>query len=211
MENHSDCQITSAALDAANYAAPEFKDETAAPGHGPAWMSLAGPRFRDTLLAMGASTMSQLKPTPAGWPRISSAVFYDDAGAAIDWLCRVFGFEVRLRVEGKDGRIEHSEVTYGEGLVMVSSTGGKSSRANPLPCKSPRALAGANTQALCVYVDDVDAHCARALAQGAKIVDEPSTSDYGEEYWADRSYRAEDLEGHQWWFMQRVREQKARA
>ena len=42
-----------------------------------------------------------MKPTPKGWPRISSAVFYDDAAAAIDWLCRVFDFEVRLKVEGE--------------------------------------------------------------------------------------------------------------
>ena len=61
-----------------------------------------------------------MKPTPPGWPRISSALFYDDAGQAIDWLCRAFGFEVRLRVEGDGGRIEHSELEYEGGLIMVS-------------------------------------------------------------------------------------------
>ncbi len=145
------------------------------------------------------------KPPPAGWPRISSAVFYDDAASAIDWLCRAFGFEVRLKVEGEGGRIEHSELTFGEGLVMVGSTSGRSDRPAPLPCKSPRSLGGANTQALCVFVDDVDAHCERARKAGAKILEPPTTHDYGEEYWSDRSYRAEDIEGHQWWFMQRVR------
>jgi len=88
-------------------------------------------------------------------------VFYEDAASAIDWLCRAFGFEARLRVEGKDGRIEHSELVFGEGLIMVGSAGGKSERPVPLPCKSPRALGGANTQSLCVYVDEVDAHCRR--------------------------------------------------
>jgi uncharacterized glyoxalase superfamily protein PhnB len=146
------------------------------------------------------------KPLPQGWPRISSAIFYDDAAAAIDWLCRVFGFEVRLRVEGENGRIEHSELTFGEGLIMVGNTGGKSARPEPLPCQSPRSLGGANTQALCIYVDDVDAHCQRARAAGALIVEGPTTQDHGEEYWADRSYRAADLEGHQWFFMQRVRD-----
>jgi uncharacterized glyoxalase superfamily protein PhnB len=57
-----------------------------------------------------------------------------------------------------------------------------------------------------VYVDDVDAHCARARAAGAKIDHEPSLHDYGEDYWADRSYGAHDLEQHQWWFTQRVRD-----
>lgn len=152
--------------------------------------------------------MSAMKPTPAGWPRISSAVFYDDAAKAIDWLCDVFGFKVRPKVEGESGRIEHSELTFGEGLIIVGSAGGKSERPRPLPCKSPRSLGGANTQALCVCVDDVDTHCERARAAGAKIIEGPATQDYGEEYWSDRTYRAEDLEGHQWWFMQRIRDPK---
>ncbi len=148
---------------------------------------------------------------PNGWPRISSAIFYDDAPKAIDWLCRAFGFEVRLKIEGEAGRIEHSELVFGEGLIMVGSAGGKSERPVPLPCKSPRTLGGANTQSLCVYVDDADAHCKRARAAGAKIAEEPATTDYGEKYWSDRGYRAEDLEGHNWFFVQRVRDQKPRA
>ena len=120
-----------------------------------------------------------MKDTPKGWPRISSAFFYDDAKAAIAWLVRVFGFEVRLLVEGENGRVEHSELTYGDGLVMVGTTGGKSSRDVPLPCASPRAVGGSNTQALCVFVDDVDAHCAHARAEGA-------TKRYGSELALDR-------------------------
>jgi uncharacterized glyoxalase superfamily protein PhnB len=142
---------------------------------------------------------------------MSSSVFYDDAAAAIDWLCRAFGFEVRLKVEGEGGRIEHSELVFGEGLVMVGQAGGRASRPNPLPCKSPRALGGSNTQCIMVFVDDADAHCARAKAAGAKIIDPPETHDYGDDYWADRGYRAEDLEGHNWWFYHRVRDPISRA
>jgi uncharacterized glyoxalase superfamily protein PhnB len=141
-----------------------------------------------------------MKPTPRGWPRISSALFYDDAAAAIDWLCRVFDFEVRLRIEGEGGQIVHSELTYGDGLIMVGQVGKRPGSM----ARSPRSLDGAVTQSLCVCVDDADAHCARARAAGAKIVNEPQTSDYGEDYWTDRTYEAEDLEGHRWWFMQRV-------
>lgn len=152
-----------------------------------------------------------MKKPPEGWPRITSSVFYDDASAAIDWLCRVLGFEVRLKVEGEGGRIEHSELTFADdGLVSVGSAGGKQSRENPLPCASPRALAGSNTQCLCVYLDNVDAHHDRAKAAGAKIIDPPTTKDYGDEYWSDRGYRVEDPEGHHWWFVQRMREQKPR-
>jgi uncharacterized glyoxalase superfamily protein PhnB len=56
-----------------------------------------------------------------------------------------------------------------------------------------------------VFVDDVDAHCERARAAGATITSEPTTTDHGEEYWADRTYEVEDIEGHRWWFAQRMR------
>lgn len=148
-----------------------------------------------------------MKPTPKNWPRISSSVFYDDAAAAIDFLCRAFGFTVRIRIDGDGGRVEHSELEFAEGLIMVGSTGGKAERATPVPGRSPRSVGGANTQILCLFVDDADAHCANARAAGAKIIDQPTTNDYGPDYWADRSYRAEDPEGHHWWFMQRVRDQ----
>jgi uncharacterized glyoxalase superfamily protein PhnB len=144
-----------------------------------------------------------MKPTPRDWPRISSSLFYDDAPAAIDWLCKAFGFEVRLKVEGEGGRIEHSELIFGEGLIMVSSTG-REKHPGTASYKSPRSLGGANTQTVFVYVDDADAHCARAKAAGAKIMMEPETHDYGEDYWADRTYGCLDPEEHQWWFAHRI-------
>src|SRR5437763_11758334 len=113
-----------------------------------------------------------MKPTPKGWPRLSAAIFYDDAAGAIDWLCRAFGFEVRLKVEGDGGRIEHSELTYGDGLVMVAEASRREKFAYP---RSPREVGGGNTQNLMVYVDDVEAHCERARAAGAKITAEPKT------------------------------------
>jgi uncharacterized glyoxalase superfamily protein PhnB len=147
-----------------------------------------------------------MKPTPAGWPRISSAVFYTDAAKAIDWLCDTFGFEVRLRVEGEDGSIEHCELVYGEdGLIFVGQEG-HGARDEDRNMVSPRSVNGGNTQALSVFVDDADAHYSHAKARGATIFREIDTTDYGPEYWADRTYGARDLDGHLWWFMQRVRE-----
>ncbi|HUN91740.1 MAG TPA: VOC family protein [Burkholderiaceae bacterium] len=146
-----------------------------------------------------------MKDTPPGWPRISSGLYYRDAAAAIDWLCQAFGFEVKLRVEGENGRIEHSELTYGEGLIMV----GQEEEPDATPRFGRRRVspvtAGCNTQSLLIYVDDVDAHCAQARARGATIVAEPAVHDYGEDYWADRTYAALDPDGHVWWFTQRLR------
>jgi uncharacterized glyoxalase superfamily protein PhnB len=150
-----------------------------------------------------------VKPTPPGWPRISSALYYQSASRAIDWLCNAFGFEVRLKVEGEGGRIEHSELEYGEGVIMVaeetSTKHGESYR------RAPGSIGGANTQNMFVYVDDVEAHCARARAAGAAIDVEPKTSDYGEDYWTDRSYGCRDLEGHHWWFAERLRNPVSKA
>jgi uncharacterized glyoxalase superfamily protein PhnB len=147
-----------------------------------------------------------MKPTPKDWPRFSSAVFYQDAARAIEWLCETFGFEVRLKVEGEGGRIEHSELTYGEGLLMVGQENAASPRSWTRIMRSPRSLDGANTQCIMFFVDDADAHCAFARAHGARIIEEPATHDYGEDHWADRSYGALDLEGHLWWVTQRVRD-----
>jgi uncharacterized glyoxalase superfamily protein PhnB len=150
-----------------------------------------------------------MKPTPAGWPRLSASVFYDDPHAAIAWLCQAFGFEVRLKVEGEDGVIHHSELCFGEALVMVGGTQGQEPWQSSY--RSPRALGGGITQALALFVDDVDAHHAHAVAAGAKIIRPPSTNDYGDDYWTDRSYGALDLEGHLWWFMQRLRSRGERS
>ena len=140
------------------------------------------------------------KPTPPGWPRISSSLYYDDPKAAIDWLCKAFGFEVRLLVEGDGGSVEHSELTYGEGLVMVSG---------PRPQKyrfmrAPGQAGGANTQNMFVYVDDAEAHCKRAREAGATIIKELEVHDYGADYWSDRGYECRDPGGHHWWFSERL-------
>ena len=144
-----------------------------------------------------------MKPPPQGWPRMSASVFYDDPHAAIDWLCKAFGFELRLKVEGDAGEIVHSELKLDEGLVMVSGTGGEGDWQQIY--RSPKAIGGGVTQALCFFVDDVDAHHGQAVAAGAKIARALATSDYGDDYWSDRSYGAIDPEGHLWWFMQRMR------
>ena len=152
-----------------------------------------------------------MNPTPADWPRFSSAVVYADAAAAIDWLCRAFGFAVRIKVLGADGRVRHSELEYGDGLLMVAQESPDDARPSMRALRAPASVGGANTQSLMFFVDDADAHCAHARAQGARIVDEPSTHDHGAEYWADRSYAALDPEGHLWWVTQRVRNPPARA
>ena len=140
-------------------------------------------------------------PTPAGWPRISSSLVYQDPVRAIDWLVAAFGFSVRIKVPDGAGGIQHSELTFGEGVVMVAGE-----RAHgESPARSPKSLQGAFTQGLFIYVDDIEAHYAQALASGAVVARELATTDYGADYWSDRGYAVLDPEGHSWHFAQRLR------
>src|ERR1700735_1905042 len=102
-----------------------------------------------------------MKPPPKDWPRISSAVFYEDPAAAITWLCTAFGFKCRMKVEGGEGSIVHSELVLEGGVIMVAGIK-PVTRPDALYPRSPRQLSGANTQTMMVYVDDADSHCAQA-------------------------------------------------
>jgi len=140
-------------------------------------------------------------PTPAGWPRMSSSLAYQDPVRAIDWLGAAFGFAVRIKVPDASGGIMHSELTFGDAVVMVA---GERSHGASLT-RSPKSLNGATTQGLFVYVDDIEAHYTRALAAGAVVARELATTDYGPEHWIDRGYAVVDPEGHSWHFAQRLR------
>lgn len=146
-----------------------------------------------------------MKPSPPDWPRISVSIVYQEPVAALDWLCRAFGFELRLRIDDEAGGLIHSELEYGEGLIMVMGERPFHNKPERDFARSPRSLGGKNTASFMVYVDDIEAHCAQAREAGAVILTEPETSDYGEDYWADRGYSCEDLEGHTWYFAQRLR------
>ncbi|MEQ1760789.1 MAG: VOC family protein [Vicinamibacterales bacterium] len=119
---------------------------------------------------------------------IYPSLAYDDAAAAIDWLCRVFGFTRRLVVPGPDGTVMHSELSLGSGVVMVSSP-----KAD-IGHMSPRQSNGA-TANVSVYVADPDAHHASSVAAGATIIRPLRDEEYGA-----RGYGVADLEGHRWWF-----------
>jgi uncharacterized glyoxalase superfamily protein PhnB len=128
---------------------------------------------------------------PRGYPRISPYLYYADAAAAIEWLTGAFGFRERMRMPGEDGRIMHAEIELDGGVVMLATP--------PRPgFKNPNAL-GTTHSSVYTYVDDVDAHFARARDAGAEILQEPETMPYG-----DRHYGVKDAEGHEWWFGQHV-------
>ena len=126
------------------------------------------------------------------------ALAYRDPKAALDWLAEAFGFEVTMAIEGPDGdpMQSHYEMGYeGRGRIMIGGEWNEQMR-------SPASTGGVNTANTHVEVTrDIDAHCERARAAGAKILVEPA-----DEFYGDRIYRCVDLEGHHWTFAMHVRD-----
>lgn len=125
--------------------------------------------------------------------RIVPSLTYDDAPAAIEWLCRVFGFEEIRRMEVGDGRIGNAALSFNGEQVMLASAFAEAGT------MSPRDLVGLHQQ-ITVYVDDVDAHFARAQAEGAEIL-----AGLTDQFWGARNYWVQDLEGHRWTFQQQIK------
>ena len=122
---------------------------------------------------------------------LSSAVCYVDPKPMFRWLEDAYGFEPLMVILDENENLMHSEMKYGDSVVMVGSEWSADH-------KSPKSLGGKNTQTVHVQLargEDIDAHCARAKKAGAEIMQEPSTQFYG-----DRTYRARDPEGHIWTF-----------
>lgn len=139
--------------------------------------------------------------TMAEQPAVIPMIAYEDGPAAMNWLARAFGFRERARLVTPEGRLSHGEMEAGGGLIMM---------ATPSPhYRGPRrhreSCADASRwsevpyiiDGVLVYVDDVSAHFARAEAAGATILSQVEQGDGG------KRYRAEDVEGHRWMFVQR--------
>jgi len=117
---------------------------------------------------------------------------YRQAPAAIEWLCKAFGFEKNLVVPGENDTIAHAQLTLGSGMIMLGSV-----RENEFGrlMKQPDEIGDAETQNPYVIVPDADAHYARAKAAGAVMV--VDLQDFGH---GGRGYTCRDLEGHVWNF-----------
>jgi uncharacterized glyoxalase superfamily protein PhnB len=134
-------------------------------------------------------------------PGVIPMIAYEDGAAAMDWLARAFGFRERTRIIGKDGRLSHGELETDEGVIMLASPTPdyESPRRHRETCEQAKKWSAVSfvIDGVLVYVRDVAAHYERAKRAGARILSEVESDEYG------RRYRAEDLEGHRWMFMQR--------
>jgi uncharacterized glyoxalase superfamily protein PhnB len=125
-------------------------------------------------------------------PSIIPGMRYRDAKAAIEWLCRAFGFEQHLVVPGERGSVAQAELTYRNGMIMVGSA--RDDDFGKLQ-KTPAQLGGVTTKSAYVVVPDAKAHHDSAVAAGAKVVRPLSEGGGG-----GLSYSCLDLEDHLWNF-----------
>jgi uncharacterized glyoxalase superfamily protein PhnB len=119
---------------------------------------------------------------------VSPVLIYPDVRAAVAWLESAFGFQERVRI----GEAHRAQLRVGEdGAIVVADVRGDQVAPSP----------GAVTHVIKVRVSDVDAGFNRARDSGARVIQEPTTFEYGE-----RSCILEDLAGHRWELTQTVRD-----
>jgi PhnB protein len=147
------------------------------------------------MAAIGAPAGESGRPLPSIYPRLA----YRDEVTALAFLVRAFGFCERreARMEYPDGMLAWLEL--GDGVVMIGRSG-----EDHHGLQSPQE-AGSPTAMVNVYVRGIDAHYARALAEGARIVMELEDT-----FWGDRRYEALDPEGHRWHFAEHLADIEAR-
>jgi PhnB protein len=130
-------------------------------------------------------TMAKVDAIPQNYPRVTPYLSVDDGAAAIAFYCDILGATDRGRMAGPDGKVAHAELELGGAVIMLSD-------AFDVGPPTPKALGGTPVT-LMVYVEDVDAVHARALAAGATEV-APVT----DQFYGDRSGQFDDPFGHRW-------------
>ena len=141
------------------------------------------------------------KAAAARTPSVVPMISYEDGIAALEWLRSAFGFRETARLTTPDGKLSHGEMEAGNGLIMLASPTPeyRSPKRHREACEQARKWSAVPwiIDGVLVYVDDLDRHLARAKAAGATILSDIEEGPPG------RRYRAEDFEGHRWFFFEK--------
>jgi PhnB protein len=127
-----------------------------------------------------------VKPIPDGYPTLTPYLVIDGATAAIAFYAKAFGAKERMRLGAPGGRISHAEIEIGGSVVMLAD------EFPDMGARGPKSVGGSPVH-LHLYVADVDAAVAQAVAAGAEMVRQVQDQFYG-----DRSGTLRDPFGHIW-------------
>jgi uncharacterized glyoxalase superfamily protein PhnB len=134
-------------------------------------------------------------------PDVIPMIAYEHGPQAMEWLANAFGFRERARATTSEGRLSHGEMQAGEGVIMLATPTAdyRGPRSHRDSCEQARKWSSVPyiIDGVLVYVKDVAAHFDQARAAGATMLSELEDDSTG------KRYRAEDLEGHRWMFMER--------
>lgn len=137
---------------------------------------------------------------PASSPSVVPMISYEDGIAALEWLRSAFGFRETARLTTPDGKLSHGEMAAGNGLIMLASPTPeyRSPKRHREVCEQARKWSTVPwiIDGVLVYVSNLDRHFERAKTAGARILSGIEEGPPG------RRYRAEDLEGHRWFFFE---------
>jgi uncharacterized glyoxalase superfamily protein PhnB len=128
----------------------------------------------------------KVEAVPKAYGSVTAALAVRGAADAIAFYEKAFGAKELSRMPGPDGKLMHAEVKIGDTIVMLGD------EAPEMGSPSPQALNGSPVS-LMLYVKDVDAVFARAVAAGAKPVMPPADM-----FWGDRYGALTDPFGHRW-------------
>ena len=127
-----------------------------------------------------------VKPIPEGYHTVTPYLSVRGAARAIDFYKQAFGATEIMRMPGPDGTLGHAEIKIGDSPVMLSD------EYPEMAFLSPESRGGATVH-IHVYVKDVDAAAARAVAAGGKLLRPVVDQFYG-----DRTGTIQDPFGHVW-------------
>ena len=129
---------------------------------------------------------------PEGYHSVTPSLTARDAKAAIDFYSRAFGAEVKFKLEEPSGKVAHAEIQIGNSRVMIS---------DEYPDYGAIAPEIGKGGTFMIYVPDVDAAFAQAVAAGATPVQEPADM-----FWGDRTAKVNDTVGYRWTLASHVRD-----
>jgi len=133
-----------------------------------------------------------VKPIPDGYHSVTPYLIVDDAARAIEFYKKAFSAVELMRMPAPGGKIGHAEIRVGDSPIMLAD------ESPEMGHRSARTLGGSPIS-LMVYVEDVDARVAQAVAAGGKLVRPVANQFYG-----DRSGGVDDPFGYHWYLATHV-------
>lgn len=130
--------------------------------------------------------MSAVKPVPEGYHTLTPYLIVADGAAAIAFYQKAFAARERMRLVRPDGKLGHAELEIGDSLIMLADEFAAHGALSPQ-------TVGGTPVSLHLYLDDVDAVFARALAAGG--TERRAVAD---QFYGDRLGTIEDPFGHIW-------------